>query len=159
MLPVYVIKPARRRGGPSRAAHPAGRSGAPHGVRSHPLAGRVVPMRCVVINLPVASERREAIGREFGKVGLDYEIWEAVDGSRLTEEELASVDNETRNRLGYDEMDRPALACLLSHTAALRSLADSEDEVIAVFEDDASFTRTSPASSPPWKRSRRGSTS
>ena len=94
-------------------------------------------MRCVVINLPVARERREAIGREFEKVGLDYEIWRAVDGSRLTEEELGSADNETRHRLGYDAMDHPALACLLSHTAALRSLADSEDEMIAVFEDDA----------------------
>lgn len=94
-------------------------------------------MRCVVINLPVAWERREAIGREFEKVGLDYEIRRAVDGFRLSEEESGSVDNETRNRLGYQEMDKASLACLLSHTAVLESLVDSEDDMIAVFEDDA----------------------
>lgn len=94
-------------------------------------------MRCVVINLPVAWERREAIKHEFEKVGLEYEMWQAVDGFRLTDEELQSVDNETRNRFGVQELDNASLACLLSHTAVLKSLVDSEDSMIAVFEDDA----------------------
>ena len=31
-------------------------------------------MRCIVINLPLAWERREAVEHEFRKVGLDYEL-------------------------------------------------------------------------------------
>lgn len=99
--------------------------------------GECASVRCVVINLPIAWERREAVKHEFEKVGLEYEIWEAVDGTRLTDEEKRFVDNETRNRLGFQEWDNSSLACLLSHTAVLKNLVDSEDDMIAIFEDDA----------------------
>ena len=94
-------------------------------------------MRCVVINLPVAWERREAIDHEFRKVGLEYELWPAVDGHSLTDADRAAIDHRTRERLGLRPMDDSSTACLLSHYAVLRHLVESGDEMLAVFEDDA----------------------
>ena len=101
-------------------------------------------MRCIVINLPVAWERREAIDYEFRKVGLEYELWTAVDGHRLTESDRAAIDHRARARLGLPPMDDSSIACLLSYLAIFRHLVESADEMVAVFEDDARFHFTLP---------------
>ena len=90
-------------------------------------------MRCIVINLPVAWERREAIDHEFRKVGLEYEIWNAVDGHSLSDSDRAIIDHRARTRLGRRPMDDSSIACLLSHFAILRELAESGDDMVAVF--------------------------
>ena len=99
--------------------------------------GECVPVRCLVINLPRACGRREAIDREFGKVGLAYELWPAVDGHRLTDEDHGVIDYEGRARCGLHVLDDASVACLLSHLAVFRHLVVSEDDMLAVFEDDA----------------------
>ena len=101
-------------------------------------------MRCIVINLPVAWERREAIDHEFRKVGLEYELWPAVDGHSLTDSDRAAIDRRTRARLGLRPMDDSSIACLMSHLAIFRHLVESADEMVAVFEDDARFHYTLP---------------
>ena len=94
-------------------------------------------MRCIVINLPVAWERREAVEHEFRKVGLDYEVWPAVSGFDLTDDIKGSVDHAARDRLGMRRLDDFSVACLLSHMAVLRDLVNGTDDMAAVFEDDA----------------------
>ena len=96
-----------------------------------------MPVRCLVINLPLAWERREAIEHEFSKVGLTYELWAAVDGHRLTDEDHRSIDHDGRRRLGLRPLDNSSVACLLSHLSIVRHLAESEDDMVAIFEDDA----------------------
>ena len=94
-------------------------------------------MRCVVINLPLAEERREAIQGEFEKVGLPYELWPAISGFDLTDETKRSVNHEARDRVGLRRMDFASVACLLSHLSVFRHLVESRDDMVAVFEDDA----------------------
>ena len=94
-------------------------------------------MRCFVINLPLACERREAIDHEFGKMGLAYELWPAVDGHRLASDDHVLIDHVGRARTGLHVLDNPSVACLLSHLAVFRHLVVSEDDMLAVFEDDA----------------------
>ena len=53
-------------------------------------------MRIVLINLKRASERRNRMAREFGALGLPYEIKEAIDGRNLSAEHLTQVDREAR---------------------------------------------------------------
>ena len=55
-------------------------------------------MNCYVISLQRAWERREHISHEFEKVNLPFEFFDAVDGTRLNDETLASVDRETRRK-------------------------------------------------------------
>lgn len=94
-------------------------------------------MRCIVINLPLAWERREAIESEFRRAGLDYELWPAISGFDLTDDIKNSVDHETRDHLGMRRLDDATVGCGLSHMAVFRHLLESGDEMVAVFEDDA----------------------
>ncbi len=94
-------------------------------------------MRCMVINLPLSHERREGIGHEFERVGLDHELWPAVSRFELTDEHRALVDHEGRSRRGMVEMDDATIGCLASHLSLLRHFLETGDDMIAVFEDDA----------------------
>ena len=94
-------------------------------------------MKCFVINLPAACERRVAIDREFRKVGLPYELWPAVDGHDLAEKDLRAIDRGGRLRAGLAPLDTMAAACLLSHLSVFRQLEESGDDMVAIFEDDA----------------------
>lgn len=94
-------------------------------------------MKCLVINLPAACERRTAIDREFRKVGLPYELWPAVDGHDLVDKDLQAIDRGARLRAGLAPLDTMAAACLLSHLSVFRQLQESGDDMVAIFEDDA----------------------
>lgn len=94
-------------------------------------------MRCVVINLPLAEERRAAIHEEFEKVGLDCELRPAISGFDLSDDIKRSVNQAERDRLGLRRMDDASVACLLSHLDVFRHLVESGDDMVAVFEDDA----------------------
>jgi len=94
-------------------------------------------MRCIVINLASACERRQAIHKEFRKVDLPYELWPATSPSDLTDEIKRSVDHQARDRLGLRRLDTASLGCLLSHLAIFRHLLESGNDMVAVFEDDA----------------------
>ena len=93
-------------------------------------------MRKVVISLKRATERRERVAREFSRVGLRYEVHDAVDGECLTAGQLALADDRERWRMGRWPAPRAALACWLSHRAVMRDLVDNGPEAMAVFEDD-----------------------
>lgn len=94
-------------------------------------------MRCLVINLPNAWNRREHIAAEFDRVGLPYELRQATSQHDLTEHQQQFVDQRERWRRGLRPIDRPALACLLSHMAVWQNLVDSDADLVSVFEDDA----------------------
>lgn len=102
-------------------------------------------MHIVVINLERASERRARMARAFAGAGLRYEIKTAVDGRRLSPEQLAQVDRERRRRLGLRPQDNGTIACWLSHREVMRELVENGPEMMAVFEDDARLTPKLPA--------------
>ena len=97
-------------------------------------------MRIVVINLERAPDRRAAMAREFAAVGLQYELKTAVDGRRLSADQLAQVDWDGRRRLGLRPQDNGSIACWLSHRDVMRDLVANGPEMTAVFEDDARLT-------------------
>ena len=68
-------------------------------------------MDCYVISLQRAWERREHVTSEFGNVNLPFRVFDAIDGSRLTNEALSSVDRETRRKRVMQPLDNSALAC------------------------------------------------
>ena len=97
---------------------------------------RVFVMRCFVINLPLAEERRVAVEEQFQRIKLPYELWPAISGFDLPEDTWKSANHGERDRLGMRRMDRASVGCLLSHLEVLRELAKSNDDMAAVFEDD-----------------------
>ena len=94
-------------------------------------------MRCVVINMKEAKERRATITARFQEVGLPFEFFDAVGPGDLDEETWRFVDREGRERLGIYRLDDGSVCCLLSHLEVLFELVESGDDMVAVFEDDA----------------------
>ncbi len=72
----------------------------------------------------------------FAALGLDPEIFPAVDGLALTAEQRAIVDNATRILRMRFEMGPGEIGCLHSHLSVWRLCADGRDDMLAVFEDD-----------------------
>ena len=82
---------------------------------------------------------------EFARVGLDYQIWPALDGRLLTDEDRGFVDRDGRRRLGLYPIPDGSLANTLSQRAAMRDLVENGPDMMAVFEDDARFDPALPA--------------
>ena len=102
-------------------------------------------MRVVLINLERAKTRRNRMAAEFARVGIDYEVWPAVDARALTEDDRRLVDHEARRRLGLYPIPDGSLANTLSQRAAMRDLVENGPETMAVFEDDSTFDPALPA--------------
>ncbi len=68
-------------------------------------------MKFFIINLPCDSERRERMVRRCGELGLDYEIVEAIDGRRLSADELAAAQGLATGQSGAQDLSaQPAAA-------------------------------------------------
>ena len=96
-------------------------------------------MRAVLINLERAQARRRQMAAEFARAGIDYEVWPAVDGRSLTEEDRKFVEQDGRRKLGLYPIPDGSVANTLSQRAAMRDLVANGPEMMAVFEDDARF--------------------
>lgn len=94
-------------------------------------------MHIFVINLPGSIARREAIERQLRGFGFSYEIFPAISGKTLTDEEKASHYNEKkfiRNtgwRAGAGE-----LGCALSHISIYRLIKERNIPHAFIMEDD-----------------------
>ena len=76
-------------------------------------------MKCIVINLPCAEKRRQAVSRQFEAVGLEFEILEAIDWRDLSGEDWALMDRKSRDREGRRSLSIGIIACHPSHRKAL----------------------------------------
>ena len=92
-----------------------------------------------VINLARSHDRRERISTELANLGVDFEIFDAVDGAELTEEDMALYSSTRSRRDGGRELSVGEIGCALSHLRLYQKLVDSNDEEFLILEDDAEF--------------------
>ena len=97
-------------------------------------------MRCILINLKRAKARREAMAAKLHDLGIDYEIMQATDWQRLTDEDWKWVDIMGREKQGRFPLPRGAIACAISHHRALTDMIENGDDMVAVFEDDIAIS-------------------
>lgn len=84
-----------------------------------------------VLSLVTAPERRAAMARHLGGMGLAHELIDGVDGRLMAEEERASLLKPgVTLRAGE-------VGCYLSHAKAWRRIADGPAQMGLVLEDDA----------------------
>jgi glycosyl transferase family 25 len=93
-----------------------------------------------LINLDRSKERYESIKPYVDQLNLPTERIEAVDGSKLSEDEIKEkVDLEAcRIFLGYTPK-RGTIGCSLSHIKLWQTFLKSNYKYALVFEDDVSF--------------------
>ncbi len=96
-------------------------------------------MKCIVINLPRAKERCEAMSRQFSALDMEFEILDAIDWRDLGEEDWTLVDRKSRDLEGRRPLSDGMVACHLSHRKALEGVAAGDDELVAILEDDVTL--------------------
>lgn len=93
--------------------------------------------KAYVINLERAQDRRARIGAALDALGLDWEIFNAVDGRLLDDRALAKAYDADGARSAYREMSRGEVACALSHLGVYRKMLDDGAAHALILEDDA----------------------
>ena len=90
-----------------------------------------------IIKIP-GSERNPDLFKSLERLGLDYEIQNAIVGSELTPSEITERVNlkACKARLGYD-ISFGLIGCALSHNQIYRMALKKNFDWILVFEEDA----------------------
>ncbi|USA53214.1 glycosyltransferase family 25 protein [Acinetobacter sp. C32I] len=88
-------------------------------------------MKNFVISLKSASDRRIHIEEQFGKKGIPFHFFDAIEPSQID-----SQAEKIGLSLRQGDLSRNELACLLSHVSLWQKAVDEKIPAIAIFEDD-----------------------
>jgi glycosyl transferase, family 25 len=90
-----------------------------------------------VISLRNATERRARCAETMARLGLWFEFFDAVEGTKLTSNEIArSYDAHKNARLYKHSLSRPEIGCSLSHYELWERISASEQGGAFLLEDD-----------------------
>ena len=92
-------------------------------------------MRIIVINLDQDAERRRRVESQMADLGLHGERLSAVRGDRLTPSHEAQIDRDAQARRGL-QFSPGEIGCWLSHRMAQRMVAEGQDDMALILEDD-----------------------
>jgi len=101
-------------------------------------------MKTYIINLERSAVRRRHILSEAEKCGLDYEFIKAVDGQALTQSDIEELCDLEAVKASPDWLTPGMLGCALSHYQIYRRIAEADDEMAFVLEDDMVLPRDLP---------------
>jgi glycosyl transferase family 25 len=94
-------------------------------------------MKIFVISMKSAVKRRAQIAAQLGKLQLEFEWIDAVEGKSLSEAELRRLTNYEQVQKHRRWLSNGAIGCALSHLEAYERIADSNEDYALVLEDDA----------------------
>ncbi len=92
-------------------------------------------MKTYIVNLPQAQDRRESVLAQCARFGLEAEVYPAVYGKDLPDDEL-------RRRVDAPALDiltKGEIGCTLSHLGIYRDMVEKDIPIACVLEDDAVF--------------------
>ena len=92
-----------------------------------------------VINLDRSPQRWEAIAARLGALGSPFERVAGVDGRAEPERCAAACDQRAVEAYMRRPLINGEIACALGHLEIWRSLAETDEEMFLVLEDDADF--------------------
>ena len=98
-------------------------------------------MKCFVINLKRAVERRNYISNQLAQVSQEFEFFEGVDWRNLNRSLPIKTGKNLKIRKSFRPMSRGELGCNLSHRKILNWLVKSSENMIAVLEDDVRVSK------------------
>ncbi|WP_342071661.1 glycosyltransferase family 25 protein [Yoonia algicola] len=96
-------------------------------------------LRIWIINLPSATTRRSNMTARLDRLGLDYEIFDAIDGHKRFEEFRPQVDTKRYERDMGQRLLPGKVGCYFSHLSVWNVLAASNAKVGLILEDDVVF--------------------
>jgi glycosyl transferase family 25 len=103
-------------------------------------------VRTFVISLERAARRREHMKGQLERLGMPFELFDAVDGRALSEEQVRGVYDEARARQTFwGPLNRGEIGCALSHIAIWKTIVEQRIDPALVLEDDAVLDPATPA--------------
>ena len=101
-------------------------------------------MKIVVINLARATERRKNIVAGLQSLGMDFELFEAVDGLNIPSKYDSLID---RDGFWWDgrHISTGAIGAWLSQRQVLLRMVENGPEIMAILEDDVTFSADFPS--------------
>jgi glycosyl transferase, family 25 len=94
-------------------------------------------MHCYVINLEKDAERRASITQQLSHLGLEYSLFNAVEGRKLSDEALTRQYSKAKAIESYREMTAGEIGCALSHIGVYKEMLKTQCKHALVLEDDA----------------------
>lgn len=92
----------------------------------------------LVINLPSAKDRRDAMLAQSERFGVDMQIISAISGNDLPpDDSTTGYDRAARERYYTKHLIPNEVACVMSHRKAIKTFLDSPAEYAVIMEDDA----------------------
>lgn len=92
--------------------------------------------RLFVINLDRSPDRRRFMAERFDRLGMQHEFVAAVDGSALSQRDLAPYNREKRLKAFGCDLTPNEIGCYLSHYRLFEKIVDENIPRAMVFEDD-----------------------
>jgi len=90
-----------------------------------------------VINLDRSPKRLEGMRNQFERLGMPFERFSAIDGSKASDELLDSFYSKTLNRKKYFvSLSRNEIACYISHIKACEKIISENLDYGIILEDD-----------------------
>lgn len=91
-----------------------------------------------VINLDDEFLRRESISQQLDKINAQYNIFSAVNGNAMTNDELNDVYSESGAILRQSRPLTPSeIGCALSHIRVYEKIIENKIDAALIIEDDA----------------------
>jgi len=101
-------------------------------------------MKCFVINLKRAVERKQYISNQLHKLSQEFEFVEGVDWQDIDPGSLTQTASNIKIKNSYRTLTPSQMACNLSHRKVLKWLVNSSERMIAVLEDDVRLSNDFP---------------
>lgn len=101
-------------------------------------------MKCLVINLKRAVERKQYISNQLHLLSQEFEFVEGVDWKDIDPACLAQTTSHIKIKNSYRTLTLGQMGCNLSHRNVLKWLVDSSESMIAILEDDVRLSKDFP---------------
>lgn len=99
----------------------------------------MLSLPCYLINLDRSPDRLAFMQGQLAAIGLTAERIAAVDGARLSPEQIAAAQSPFRYLVKGRTFTPGQVGCWLSHRIAWQKLVDSGAEMALILEDDVAF--------------------
>ena len=97
-------------------------------------------IKAVILSLPKDVDRRSACQTECTQLGLPHSFFDAIYGDQLSDADVSRIYDAKRNRRAFKRpLSRNEIACALGHLKIWQAIAEAEDALTLVLEDDATF--------------------
>lgn len=101
-------------------------------------------MKCFVINLKRAVERKQYISNQLNQFSQEFEFFEGVDWKDIDPDCVSQTASHIKIKNSYRTLTLGQMGCNLSHRNVLKWLVDSSERMITVLEDDVRLSNDFP---------------